>query len=93
MATGTVKSTPEAISAVQRMLSQIEGGITESLNQFKNDGEIVADPNMFEGGAAASYRAEWPGIKSALDNAVTQLREMSNHVRHINSNIQAAGGN
>jgi uncharacterized protein YukE len=93
MPTGTVKSTPEAISAVQRMLSQIDGGITDSLNQFKNDGEIVADPNMFEGGAAARYRAEWPGIKSALDNAVTQLREMSNHVRQINANIQAAGGN
>lgn len=93
MATGTVKSTPEALSAVQRMLSQIDGGITESLDRFKADGDILAMPENFDGGAAARYQTEWGEVKGTLDRAVTQLREMSTRLRQINDNIQAAGGN
>ena len=93
MATGTVKSTPEAISAVQRMLSQIDGGMTESIHQFRNDANIVASPENFEGGAAARYREDWQQVSVSLDRAIEGLRTMSDHVRHINANIQAAGGN
>lgn len=93
MGTDTVLSTPEAIAAVQGMLAAIDGGLTESLSTFKSHGEIVNDPSKFEGTAAAGFRSEWPGVKTALDNAVTAIRELSDNVRAVNGNIQSAGGN
>jgi len=93
MPTGTVKSTQEAIDAIQRMLNQINGGLTDAISQFKSDGEIVNNPEMYEGTAAAGFRSEWPGVKGALDTAIRELNELADNVRAVNSNIQSAGGN
>jgi uncharacterized protein YukE len=93
MGTDTVLSTPESIAAIQGMLSAIDGGLTEAITTFKNQGEIVNDPTKFEGTAAAGFRAEWPNVKSALDTAIQRLRELSDNVRAVNANIQTAGGN
>lgn len=93
MGTGTVKSTQASVEAIQRMLSQINGGLTEVITQFKTDGEIVNDPNNYEGPAAAGFRAEWPNVKSTLDTTITRLNELADNIRAVNSNIQTAGGN
>lgn len=93
MGTDTVLSTPEAISAIQGMLSAIDGGLTESMTTFKSQGDIVNDPTKFEGTAAAGFRSEWPDVKSKLDAAVAAIRELSDNVRAVNGNIQSAGGN
>lgn len=93
MGTDTVLSTPEAIAAINRMMTQITGGLTDAITSFKNDGEIVNDPTKYEGTAAAGFRAEWPGVKSALDTAVTQLTELADNVISVHGNIQTAGGN
>jgi uncharacterized protein YukE len=93
MTTGTVKSTQAAVDAIQRMLNQINTGLTETISQFKADGEIVNDPNNYEGPAAAGFRAEWPNVKSTLDTTITRLNELADNIRSVNANIQTAGGN
>lgn len=93
MPTGTVKSTQEAIDAIQRMMNAINGGLTDAISQFKTDGEIVNDPDKYEGTAAAGFRSEWPGVKTALDTTITKLNELADNVMAVNSNIQEAGGN
>ena len=93
MTTGTVKSTPEANAAIGRMLTQISSGLTEAITTFKNDGEIVADPNNYEGVAAAGFRSEWPSVKTSLDTTIQKLTELADNVRQVNANIQTAGGN
>jgi uncharacterized protein YukE len=93
MTTGTVKSTQAAVDAIQRMLNQVNGGLTDAITQFKADGEIVNDPNNYEGPAAAGFRSEWGGVKSALETTITQLNELADNIRQVNSNIQTAGGN
>lgn len=93
MTTDTVKSTPEATAAIGRMLTQISTGLTEAITSFKNDGEIVNDPQFYEGTAAAGFRAEWPSLKLSLDTTIRKLTELADNVRQVNANIQTAGGN
>lgn len=93
MPTDTVKSTPEAREAISRMLLQITGGLTDAITAFKNDGEIVNNPENYEGTAAAGFRSEWPNVKASLDSAITKLTELADNVQAVNNNIQAAGGN
>jgi uncharacterized protein YukE len=93
MSTDTVKSTPEATAAIGRMLTQITNGLTEAVTSFKNDGEIVNDPNFYEGTAAAGFRAEWPSLKTALDTTIEKLTELTDNLQQVHANIQTAGGN
>jgi hypothetical protein len=92
MTTGVVKSTQEAIEAIQAMKNILNGGLTEQIQQFQARGDSL-NPENFDGAHAAGFYSEWPGVKTALQNAVTKLNEISDNVMTVNTNIQGAGGN
>lgn len=89
---GVVKSTQEAIDAIQAMKNTLNGGMIESINQFIRHGDTL-NPENFDGTHADGFYGEWPGTKTALQNAVTKLNEISDNVMTVNQNIQGAGGN
>lgn len=92
MTSGTVKSTQEALDAIQQMKSILNGGLADSINQFVTQGNIL-NPDNFDGAHAAGFYAEWPGTQTALQNAITSLNEISDNIMTVNTNIQGAGGN
>lgn len=36
---------------------------------------------------------DWPAVKTALQNAINKLNEISDNIMTVNTNIQGAGGN
>ena len=44
-----VKSTPEAIEAIHRMRSVIDGGLVEQLNALQREGDVLAEPFNWDG--------------------------------------------
>jgi uncharacterized protein YukE len=92
MAQGTVKSTQEAIEAIQRMTNTLQGGLVDALNQFKADGDSLNIEN-FDGARAAAFYSEWPDTKTALATAVERLTAITDEIMSANQDIQAAGGN
>jgi hypothetical protein len=92
MTQGVVKSTPEAITAIDNMKKTINGGLLDNINTFVTYGDSL-NPDNFAGSSADQFYSEWPETKLALQNAVTRLGMMSDDIMTVNTNIQTAGGN
>lgn len=92
MTSGVVTSTQEAIEAIQAMKNILNGGLTDQIQQFSSRGDSL-NPQNFAGAHADAFYGEWPAVKTALNNAVTKLQEISDNIMNVNTNIQGAGGN
>ncbi|MGH9209959.1 MAG: hypothetical protein ACRD2C_04685 [Acidimicrobiales bacterium] len=89
----TVKSTEAGESAVQSMLSILQGQWDETAASFKSQGDILANPENFDGPSAGRYREQWEPLKTNLQNILSELTELSTNLQNINTEIQRAGGN
>jgi len=92
MGQGVVKSTPDAIRAIDNMKKTINGGLLENINTFVSYGDSLNAEN-FAGSKADQFYGEWPETKTALQTAVERLTMMSDDIMTVNTNIQTAGGN
>ena len=50
-------------------------------------------PDDWDGHHAARFYQEWPSVKTALDNAIAKLDEISDNIMTVNTNTQGAGCN
>jgi hypothetical protein len=92
MSTGDVTSKPEAIEAIDKMKTTINGGLLDSITTLITNGDLL-NPENFAGTKADEFYTEWPDTKAALRTAHERLGMMSNDIMTVNTNIQAAGGN
>jgi hypothetical protein len=92
MGQGVVKSTPDAISAIDSMKRTIAAGLLESIETFISFGDSL-NPENFAGSKADQFYGEWPDTKRSLQAAVERLTLMSDDIMTVNTNIQVAGGN
>jgi uncharacterized protein YukE len=92
MGQGVVKSTTEAITAIDNMKKTINGGLVESITSFVGHGDSL-NPENFAGNAADAFYTEWPDTKAALNSAIERLNGMSDDIMTVNTNVQTAGGN
>ncbi len=94
MGQGVVKSTPDAITAIDNMKKTINGdpGLLAIINTFVSYGDSLNAEN-FAGVKADQFYGEWPETKAALQTAVDRLTMMSDDIMTVNTNIQTAGGN
>jgi uncharacterized protein YukE len=92
MSQGVVKSSPDALEAIQNMQNTINGGLMDAITTLIGYGDSLNLDN-FAGAKADEFYSEWPSTKNALTSAKTALEGMSNDIMTINTNIQAAGGN
>jgi len=92
MGNGVVKSTQDAITAIDNMKKTINGGLLENINTFVTYGDSLNSEN-FAGSKADAFYTEWPETKTALQTAVERLTMMSDDIMTVNTNIQSAGGN
>jgi len=77
-----------------RMQQIINGGLTQEINNLEREGQLLCDPNNWDGSLAQQFRADiWPQTKSALDKALVELEQLRQKVAQINANIMTAGGN
>ncbi|WCC79775.1 pyrophosphorylase [Cutibacterium equinum] len=88
-----VLSTEEAKSAISQIQRIIQGGLNDQIQALDVQGQILSQPNVWDGPLAQQFRSEtWPQTKSALDKAQQELEELRAQLEKISHDIFTAGG-
>jgi uncharacterized protein YukE len=89
-----VLSTPEAHHAIHTMQQILNNDLFNALTNLNKQGQTLSERNVWDGALASQFSSDvWPRTHQALDNALTQLRELQGKLARINQNIMSAGGN
>lgn len=90
---GRVLASEEAKAAIRQLQSIISGGLTDQISALNAQGQVLSDPNVWDGPLASQFRSgTWPETRAALEKAKTELEELRGQLEQISSNIMAAGG-
>lgn len=90
---GRVLSSQQAKDAITQIQNILSGGFTDQLTALNHQGQILSDPNVWDGPLAEQFRsATWPETRAALDKAKQELEELSQKLQQISTNIFTAGG-
>ena len=88
-----VLSTEEAKSAISQIQRIIQGGLNDQIQALDVQGQILSQPNVWDGPLAQQFRSEtWPQTKSALDKAQQELEELRAQLEKISRDIFTAVG-
>lgn len=88
-----VLSTEQARSSIQQIQNIIDGGLSDQINQLNSQGQILSDPNVWDGPLAERFRGQiWPETRQALEKAKVELEELRQQLQQIAINIFTAGG-
>ena len=88
-----VLSTEEAKSAISQIQRIIQGGLNDQIQALDVQGQILSQPNVWDGPLAQQFRSEtWPQTKSALDKVQQELEELRAQLEKISRDIFTAGG-
>jgi uncharacterized protein YukE len=93
MTSGRVLATPEARSAVQRLKTILTGDLMSTITDLERQGDILQDPNQWDGTLAGQFRSSWPTDKSHIKQLQQDLEQLQQTIDQITQNIMAAGGN
>ncbi|HTD78439.1 MAG TPA: pyrophosphorylase [Chloroflexota bacterium] len=88
-----VLSSGEARASIQRFQSVINGPLLDQINALNREGQLLSDPNNWDGRLAQDFRATWPQTHQQLLRVKESLEELRQRVQQINVNIMQAGGN
>ncbi|NOK57373.1 MAG: WXG100 family type VII secretion target [Chloroflexi bacterium AL-W] len=88
-----VLSSGAARDAISKMQTLINSDLIAQINALNAQGQILSDPNVWDGSLAGQFRGDWPSVKARLDTVAQTLEELRSKVQMINQNIMSAGGN
>ncbi len=64
-----------------------------TITNLERQGDILADPNQWDGTLAGQFRGAWPTDKSHIHQMQQDLEQLQQTIDQITQNIMAAGGN
>ena len=89
-----VLSSDQGRASITRLQAILNNGIAEQIKALRSEGEVLSDPNVWDGQLAEDFRSNtWPGAAQSLQAAVESLEALRGRVLGINNDIMAAGGN
>ncbi len=88
-----VVSTDQARSAIEAMRTIINDGLQAQVQSLKTQGNLLMEPNTWDGRLAAQFRGDWPQVANRLEQTNRDLEQLRADVDRINVNIMTAGGN
>jgi uncharacterized protein YukE len=89
-----VLSSDQGKEAISRLQAILNGGLAEQIAALKQQGQMLSDPNVWDGLLATEFRSQtWPGTAAALDQTVEALDQLRAGVQAVNADIMTAGGN
>ena len=89
-----VLSSDQGRASITRLQAILNNGIAEQIRALRSEGEVLSDPNVWDGQLAEDFRSNtWPGAAQSLQAAVESLEALRGRVHGINNDIMAAGGN
>lgn len=80
----------DAISAFQRIVT---GPLLQQISELNAQGQILSEPNNWDGRLAAEFRTHWADTHTKLIGIQQALEELRRQIHQINQNIMQAGGN
>jgi hypothetical protein len=88
----TVRSTPEAVLAVDELSGIINGPLLTHFDNITRQATVLKDPSNWDGKTALDFRdSVWPSYQKALNDAHQQLDTLRLRLGEIQADIQAAG--
>jgi hypothetical protein len=88
----TVRSTPEAVTAVADIALIVGGALLTNFDNLRRYGTVLADPENWDGRTATEFRATvWPAYERTLTDLHTQLDLLRARLGEIQAEIQDAG--
>jgi uncharacterized protein YukE len=89
-----VLSSEQGKASITRMQGILANGLTEQIRALRAEGEVLSDPNVWDGSLAEEFRGStWPSAAEALQACSQSLEELRSRIQGINQDIMAAGGN
>lgn len=88
-----VVTTGEARDAIQKFKAILEGGLIQQIEDLNRQGQMLSQPEIWDGRLAQQFRTEWADTYKKLQATKNALAELQKQIKDINDNIQRAGGN
>jgi uncharacterized protein YukE len=87
-----VLSTATAREAIERFQRIVQGPLLQQISDLNREGQVLSDPNNWDGRLAAQFRAHWAETHQKLLAIRDALEELRRQIAQINQNIMQAGG-
>jgi hypothetical protein len=89
-----VLSSEQAKVSIDRIRGILTGGLSEQIAALKAEGQILCDPEVWDGLLATEFRSgTWPDNAKVLDQTAESLEQLRAYVQTVNADIMSAGGN
>jgi uncharacterized protein YukE len=89
-----VLSSDQGKASITRMQAILSNGLAEQIRALRAEGEVLSDPNVWDGTLAEDFRSNtWPGAAEGLNACAQALETLRTRIQSINQDIMAAGGN
>lgn len=88
-----VLSTATAREAITSFQAIVNGPLLEQINQLNAKGQILSQPNNWDGRLAGEFRSHWADTHQRLVVVQQNLEDLRRQIHQINQNIMQAGGN
>lgn len=89
-----VLSSEQGKTSITRIQTILSGGLAEQIAALKSEGQILSDPEVWDGMLATEFRSTtWPDTARTLDQTAEAIEELRQRVQGINADIMVAGGN
>lgn len=93
MSSDRVLSTAAARTAITRFQQIVNGELYNQITELNAQGQILSDPNNWDGRLAGEFRTHWGETHRKLVEIKNALDSLRQQVQTINQNIMNAGGN
>ncbi|CAO5230243.1 hypothetical protein [Frankia sp. AgKG'84/4] len=88
----TVRSTPEAVSAIAGLASIVNGPLLGHFDELRSTARTLTDPENWDGRGAVDFRTSvWPGYERTLTELHSRLDQLRARLAEIQNDIQNAG--
>ncbi|MCG2769558.1 MAG: pyrophosphorylase [Anaerolineae bacterium] len=88
-----ILSTAAAREAVKQLQSIITGPFLDQITALDKQGDILSNPNEWDGKLAEDFRTTWDDTHQKLVQTKEALEELRVNIQTIHDNIWTAGGN
>ena len=89
-----VLSSDQGKASISKLQTIVNGGLAEQIAALKAEGQLLSDPNVWDGMLAEDFRSNtWPATATTLDQMAEALEALRSRVQAINTDIMSAGGN
>ena len=89
-----VLSSEQGKTSITRIQTILSGGLAEQISALKAEGQILSDPEVWDGMLASEFRGStWPETSRAHEQTTAAIEELRQRIQAINTDIMMAGGN